>query len=236
MTKTAWEASPKKNLGQKPSHFLVEKIVPTLLKLKKASILDVGCYNGRNLRYLAIQTAIEAYGVDVPSTKEHLDEINRYVGLMDLRKIAFITSYSKPLTQILPVETVDSALLWRIVHLLTEEELKEIIFRTVEIVRNNGVIFISARRKTNNVSLYSNKETNWHGVTRGKISEDAPERLYFDSSKSLQEYIRSIAPSSYIWEEGLVPSEFSEFEPVKNTGDEKIEAPCVCAVMRVIKK
>jgi SAM-dependent methyltransferase len=235
-TETAWDKTTKKDLGSKPSDFLTKEIVPLLRRREIDSILDVGCYNGRNLKYLSIQTTLNAYGVDTPGAKNHVDEINRHMKFMDLKDAAFVTDYTKPLKEVLPVDSVGAALLWRIVHLLTEDELRTVLQRTLEMVRYNGLIFISARRRTDDVKLYASKNTIWNGVTKGKVTKEAPERLYFDSAKALRNYIQAVAPLAYIWLGDEFPSEFSEFEPVNSSTEERVEVPCVCSMMRVVSK
>jgi cyclopropane fatty-acyl-phospholipid synthase-like methyltransferase len=229
---TAWDKTSSKDLGDKPSSHLTKEIIPYLNKIGASSILDVGCYNGRNLKFLAIQTRLKAYGVDLVGATEQIKEINRYMNLFDLKKIAFVTDYSKPLAKIIGTTNVDAALLWRVIHLLDEKDLKNIFKRVFEVLQRDGLIFISVRRTSRDVQLYKSNQTSWRGVMRGKITKEAPERLYFDSTEAIQGYIQSIFPNGYTWEKDLVPAEFSEYEPVKKQDDTKIEAPCLCVVMK----
>jgi SAM-dependent methyltransferase len=228
-----WHNSKRTNLGDKPPQFLVEKVLPVLRKRGDKSILDVGYFNGRIIKYLAVETPFEVCGVDLPEANEHMEKINKYLKLMDLPKAAFEADYSLPLKKILPVDSVDVSILWRVIHLLKPDELRNILKRTVEVTKPAGLIIITARKFTDDIKFFKISETPWPGVMKGKLKIDSPERLYFDHFSDMQRYLEYLSSSVFLWQD-LAPKSFVEHEPFKNIGDKTAEAPCWCVIAKVL--
>ena len=126
--------------------------------------------------------------------------------------------------------------MWRVVHLLSQNDLRTLLLLIDDVMQADGRVIMSARMYSDKVALHESWDTSWPGVTQGKLRKESPKRLYFHNPKSLRDYIYNVAPDlQNRWEyETDFAHEFFEHEPTIHADDKKQAAPCVCAGFRLV--
>lgn len=235
--KKDWQNSAASVMSNKPSDFLIHELMLLLGMCGYKSYLDVGCHNGRLMKYLLEVYSDDTYGLDLLDNHMMLVEVNTFAASLSLSDRAFETDYSRSFKDVLPVDSVDVVFLWRVVHLLDQNTLKNLLGRSLKFVDEKGVVIVTVRKFSEEmlnrgVDILN---TEWKGVYKASVGEDHPERLYFADIMSLYDYLQVVCPGDYIFD-NIFSHSFKELESKVNEDDPDVEADMFCIGLKKLNK
>jgi SAM-dependent methyltransferase len=100
--------------------------------------LDIGCGNGRNLKYLSETFGMRGLGYD--TSKEAIEQAQRAAGELPLKYL--VQDMRKPIP--LPDNSVTIALDMMSSHILKHEEREALMFEILRVLRPNGWLFFKS--------------------------------------------------------------------------------------------
>lgn len=148
-------------------------VIPYLIEYDHTSILDAGCYGGRNLNlFLSCPVFENIYAVDLDSEP-----------FRDLQKSHTnprITFHTVGPQDPYPVKDCSAALLWRVVHLITNKEERHAHIRKVWDSLAIGGVLCLAVRSGEGITLSSfTPDPHGLGVVGRRNENDPVDRLYY---------------------------------------------------------
>ena len=233
---TQWANMPDIfSMGSEIAPYLNNCIIPEITGgVRQGSLLDVGCWDGRNTLPLARSNLFnKVVGVDVPEfAQERFQRLQKCAEEIPLLEIKAM----KPGAGIdLPTESFDVVMAWRVVHnILDRDDRIEFLRRISRFVRYGGYLIVSAR-KHDETCRYQSQEFSGEGKNKVHISkrfDDDIYRMYYYNGEQLKGELSEAFDCSSCSMYYFHNNSFLEYELRPGLSETKQVVPCIAIVVK----